>query len=155
MSRVRAASVRQLVIAFPCQRLPDALDPAKCDPIKFAAGTLDAGHLDGDDAEVMIIYSVSVTIDAAVESQWVDWMRRIHVPEVLQTGCFSEGGIYKLLDTSGEEPPTYVMQYHCPSIAEYHRYREAFAPALQKEHADRFSGRFRASRQLLEEIGGT
>ena len=99
----------------------------------------------------MIIYTVSVTIEAAIESEWMDWMRRIHIPDVLRTGCFSEGGIYKVLDLGSDEP-SYVMQYHCASMDEYHRYRDNFAAALQKEHVDRFSGRFRASRQLLEEL---
>jgi hypothetical protein len=44
------------------------------------------------------------------------------------------------------------LQYCCRSLEEYHRYRDNFAPALQKEHTDRFNGRFRGSRQLLEEI---
>jgi hypothetical protein len=99
----------------------------------------------------MIIYSVTITIEGSIESEWVDWMNRVHVPDVLRTGCFSECRIYKVLGSDGGEP-TYVMQYHCRSIEEYHRYRDNFAPALQKEHSDRFGGRFRGSRQLLEEI---
>jgi hypothetical protein len=47
---------------------------------------------------------------------------------------------------------TYVLQYRCASIDEYHRYRDNFAAAMQKDHTDRFAGRCRASRQLLEEI---
>jgi hypothetical protein len=47
------------------------------------------------------------------------------------------------------------MQYDCRSVEEYHRYRDNFAAALQKEHSDRFGGRFRGARQLLEEIART
>jgi hypothetical protein len=100
----------------------------------------------------MIIYSVTITIQAGIESEWVDWMSKVHVPDVLRTGCFSECRTYKVLGSEGEEP-IYVMQYHCRSVEEYHRYRDNFAPALQKEHSDKFSGRFRGSRQLLEEVG--
>ena len=100
----------------------------------------------------MIIYSVTIIIQAGIESEWVDWMNRVHVPDVLRTGCFSECRTYKVLGSEGDEP-VYVMQYHCRSVEEYHRYRDNFAPALQKEHSDRFSGRFRGSRQLLEEAG--
>ena len=98
----------------------------------------------------MIIYSVTIAIQASVESEWADWMKRVHVPDVLRTGCFTECRIYKVLG-EGEEP-TYVMQYQCRSIEEYHRYRDNFAPALQKEHTDRFAGKFRGSRQLLEKV---
>ena len=97
----------------------------------------------------MIIYSVTIAIQASIESEWVDWMNKVHVPDVLRTGCFTECRIYKVLGSEGEEP-SYVMQYQCRSIEEYHRYRDNFAPALQKEHSDRFAGKFRGSRQLLE-----
>ena len=99
----------------------------------------------------MILYCVTITIDAEIESEWIDWMNRIHVPDVVNTGCFSKCRIYKIMD-SDEANPSYVMQYHSPSLSEYHRYRDHFAPALQKEHSDKFEGRFRGVRQLLEEV---
>jgi|SRR5678815_5344813 hypothetical protein len=99
----------------------------------------------------MIIYRVEITIQPGIEAEWLDWMKRVHVPDVLRTGCFSNCHIYKVLDAAGDEP-IYVMQYHCHSLADYNRYRNEFASALQKEHADRFTGRFRGSRQLLKEI---
>lgn len=99
----------------------------------------------------MILYCVTITLQANIESEWVDWMKRVHIPDVLRTACFSECHTYKVLDSDGSEP-TYVLQYGCRSLEEYHRYRDNFAPALQKDHSDRFAGRFRASRQLLENV---
>jgi hypothetical protein len=99
----------------------------------------------------MIIYSVTITVDAEIESEWFNWMRRIHVPDVVRTGCFIECRICKVIESDSADP-SYVMQYHCRSLDEYHRYRDNFAAALQKEHSDRFTGRFRGARQLLEEI---
>ena len=99
----------------------------------------------------MTLYNVTITVQAKIESEWVDWMNRVHVPDVLRTGCFSECRIYKVLGSEGDEP-AYVMQYQCRSLEEYHRYRDNFAPRLQKEHSDRFGDRFRGSRQLLEEV---
>jgi len=99
----------------------------------------------------MIIYSVTITIQASIESEWVDWMNRVHVPDVLRTGCFSECRFYKVVGTDSDEQ-TYVLQYRSGSLEEYHRYRDNFAPALQKEHSDRFSGRFRGSRLVMEEV---
>ena len=99
----------------------------------------------------MIIYSVTINIQAGIEAEWVEWMKKVHVPDVLRTGCFSEGRIHKVLGSESDEP-VYVMQYYCRSVEEYHRYRDNFAPALQKDHTDRFAGKFRGSRQLLEQI---
>ena len=99
----------------------------------------------------MILYTVTITIQPGIESEWVDWMNRLHVPDVLRTGCFSECHMHKVLGSEADEV-TYILQYRCRSLDEYQRYRDSFAPALQKEHTDKFSGRFRGSRQLLEEI---
>jgi hypothetical protein len=99
----------------------------------------------------MIIYAVTITIEAAIAAEWLDWMRRVHVPDVLRTGCFTEAHIYKVLSPSSAEP-TYLIQYQCSSMEDYERYRDNFAAGLQKEHSDRFGGRFRASRQILEEV---
>ena len=100
----------------------------------------------------MIIYRVEITLDPGIESDWLDWMKSIHVPDVLRTGCFTECRICKVLES--ELPgPVYVMQYKCESIENYRRYREQFATALQKDHSNRFAGRFRGARQILEEIG--
>jgi hypothetical protein len=99
----------------------------------------------------MILYSVTIAIQAGIESEWVDWMNKVHVPDVLRTGCFAECHMYKVVGSEGDEP-SYVMQYQCGSMEQYHRYRDNFAPALQKEHTVRFAGQFRGSRQLLEEV---
>ena len=102
----------------------------------------------------MIIYSVTIAIQRTVEAEWLEWMSRVHVPDVLRTGCFSDCRMYKVVE-SAEREPNYVLQYQCSSLEEYYRYRDNFAPALQKEHSDRFTGRFRGSRQVLQEIAQT
>ena len=99
----------------------------------------------------MIIYSVEITLQPAIEVEWVNWMRQVHIPDVLGAGCFLDCRMAKVLDTDGVEP-TYVLQYRCESLSEYERYRDNFAPARQKEHTERYAGQFRASRRLLEEV---
>lgn len=100
----------------------------------------------------MIIYSVEITLDPPIEQEWLDWMKRVHVPDVMRTGCFSDCRIYRVVEAA-EAGPRYVMQYQCGSLNDYHRYRDNFAAALQKEHSDRFAGRFRGARQILQEVG--
>ena len=99
----------------------------------------------------MIIYSVTIAIQSGIESEWVEWMNKVHVPDVLRTGCFSACRFYKVVGPANDEL-IFVLQYDCQSLADYHRYRDNFAPALQNDHAHRFAGKFRGSRQLLEEI---
>ena len=100
----------------------------------------------------MITYSVEITIEPVVETEWADWMRRVHIPDVLRSGCFSECRMHKVIETESAEP-IYVLQYRCASLADYQRYRDNFAPTRQKEHTERYAGRFRASRRLLDQVG--
>ena len=82
----------------------------------------------------MIIYSVTVTIEAAIEREWLDWMQRVHVPDVLRTGCFTGATIYKMFEPTSDEQ-TYVIQYQCSAMAEYQRYRDHFAAASYRPPA--------------------
>ena len=79
----------------------------------------------------MIIYKVEITIEAGIELDWLDWMKRVHVPDVIRTGCFSECRIYKVVDSAGADP-TYVMQYHCQLLEEYYRYRDSLPPPSRR-----------------------
>jgi len=99
----------------------------------------------------MIIYRVEIALQPEIETEWLQWMREVHIPDVLRTGCFLECRTYKLVNAEATEP-VYVMQYLCRSLKDYERYRDNFAAGLQKEHAELFAGRFRGSRQLLEEV---
>ena len=78
-------------------------------------------------------------------------MCRVHVPDVLATGFFTKAHWFRVLDPP---PPmgrvSYQIHYESPSVECYRRYVETKAPALQKDHTDRYAGRFSASRALLD-----
>ncbi len=38
----------------------------------------------------MIIYNVTVKIDNDVVAEWLNWMQTVHIPDVMQTGYFTE-----------------------------------------------------------------
>lgn len=99
----------------------------------------------------MIIYNVTVTISNEVHDEWLDWMKQVHIPEVMATGMFLNNKISRVIDSQLEEP-TYAIQYTCPDMATLHQYQVQHAPALQKDHTDRYEGKFAAFRTLLEVI---
>lgn len=99
----------------------------------------------------MILYNVTVSIDPAIAEDWLTWMRSTHIPDVMATGCFIESRISRV---QGEEEGgvTYAITYLSPSQEKLDEYRDAHAPALQKDHADKFAGRFAAFRTFLHVI---
>lgn len=101
----------------------------------------------------MLLYNVTVQIDRTVEADWLDWMQATHIPDVLATGCFLSGELFRLIDGQ-EDHTTYAVQYRCRDMETLHRYQEVFAPDLQAAHRQRYEGRFAAFRSLLEEVIG-
>lgn len=102
----------------------------------------------------MIIYSVTISLDSTIEADWVKWMKEVHIPDVMATGCFVESHIQRLLDPPSEVPgaATFNVQYGCASMADYEKYRDQHAAELQVDHTERYKDRFVAFRTILQRI---
>jgi hypothetical protein len=99
----------------------------------------------------MVLYNVTVSIDREIEQEWLDWMRKIHIPQVMETGCFQECRISKI---QGEEDggSAYSCLYLAPTAEKLETYHAKYAPALQQVHALRYGGKFAAFRTNLTVI---
>ncbi|MBT4775287.1 MAG: DUF4286 family protein [Crocinitomicaceae bacterium] len=99
----------------------------------------------------MIVYSVTVKVNQEIEENWLRWMKEVHIPDVMATGFFLEKRWSKVIgETDGGT--SYNVQYLCASMKDLHDYQVHHAPALQKEHSDRYKDNFVAFRTLLETI---
>ena len=97
----------------------------------------------------MIHYCVTVEIEADVEAEWYQWMIGEHIPDVLQTGYFHKAQICGVLEHGGDWP-CYQIRYLCDSIERYQEYEAKASDRLRADHQAKFSGKFRASRHLIE-----
>lgn len=97
----------------------------------------------------MYIYNVTVNIDDSAHQDWYAWMKKTHIPDVLNTGLFESCRFCKVM-VDEESGTTYSIQYLVKDLETLALYQEMYAPALQKEHMDRYSGRFVAFRTILE-----
>lgn len=100
----------------------------------------------------MIVYNVTISIDAEVEAEWVEWMKKTHIPDVMKTGHFESFRFLKLTTTTDQDEKTYAIQYQCEKIISLETYQEKHAPILQLEHQKRYKNRFVAFRTILEDI---
>jgi hypothetical protein len=97
----------------------------------------------------MVVYNVTVNVEKEVESDWVQWMRDIHIPDVLATGLFLNGRFCRLLFEE-ETGVTYTIQYALKDMEALKLYQQMYAPALQKAHHERYQGKYVAFRSLME-----
>lgn len=100
---------------------------------------------------MQVIYNVTVNIDATCEQEWVDWMRSVHIPQVMQKGSFLES---RLLRLHGEEEGgvTYAIMYLAHNQQKLDEYATTHAPTLQADHVAKFGGKFAAFRSTLSVI---
>jgi hypothetical protein len=101
----------------------------------------------------MILYNVTLILDADIEADWLDWMHTEHIAEVMATGCFSAKRMLKVLD-SPNEGVTYCMQYIADNMEQYNRYQTEFAPTIQAKGLAQFENKFVAYRTLMESVHG-
>ncbi len=97
----------------------------------------------------MIIYNVTITLDPSIEEDWLRWMKTVHVPDVMKTDLFLGNRILKVLGDQ-ETGPSFAIQYECKDMDTLMEYQDKHAKELQKEHTERYQGKFAAFRTLLE-----
>ncbi|MFZ1323319.1 MAG: DUF4286 family protein [Ignavibacteria bacterium] len=97
----------------------------------------------------MILYNVTVSTEDYVHDEWLSWMMDKHIPDVMETGLFTEYKIYRIVTDSPEEK-TYSIQYFLRSMEDYETYRDKFAPALQADFQNKYKDKFTAFRTIME-----
>jgi len=100
----------------------------------------------------MILYNVTVNIDTGAEEKWLDYMKKIHIPEVMNTGCFSDYKIFRLVSEGAPEGTNYAIMYFADSMNNLNRYQEKYAKKLQQNHLEKFKDKFVAFSSLLESV---
>ena len=98
----------------------------------------------------MIIYNVTIKVDAPVADEWVQWMKAEHMADLLNTGLFTECKLCKLLEQDESDGITYAAQYFCNSLKEYNDYIDNHAITMREKGNRAFGGKFVAFRTVME-----
>lgn len=99
----------------------------------------------------MIIYNITITVDPDILDEWLDWMRREHIPEVLDSGIFISAVISRVISDL-ENEQTYAIAYTCKSMKDLKRYQKRFAIKLQKKYIEKYGEKTILFRTLLENV---
>ncbi len=99
----------------------------------------------------MYIYNVTINIEERKHSEWLEWMKNEHIPDMLATGKFSKALMTKVLVDEEMGGITYSVQYTTDSKNTLERYYAEDAERLRSK-TNRFAGQFVAFRTELEVI---
>lgn len=99
----------------------------------------------------MIIYNVTTIIEEDIHEKYIQYMKNIHMPEVMATGKFVTCNFLKLTEPINEGI-TYCAQYITDEASKLEDYRNNYSPKLQNDFQKEFANKFVAFRSVLEEI---
>jgi len=100
----------------------------------------------------MIVYNVTIKVDASIATDWLAWLTNEHIVEVLETGCFSDARLMKLLEVDDAEGPTYAIQYFAESKSQYNQYIEKYAGVMRQKSFDKWGSKFIAFRSVMQVV---
>lgn len=99
----------------------------------------------------MIVYNVTISVDESITSDWLNWMKNEHIPEVMACGIFVKARIHKII-TEADTNNTFAVAYSCLTIKDLHQYQINFAQELQRKHIARYGDQVVAFRTIMETI---
>lgn len=98
----------------------------------------------------MVLYNVTIKVDKDIVDEWVSWMKDEHMPELLQTGLFTDAKLFRLLEVDEEDGITYSAQYFCKNMADYDSYIDNHAADMRAKGIARYGDRFVAFRTIMQ-----
>jgi len=100
----------------------------------------------------MIIYNITVKVEKQIADVWLQWLLNEHIPAIVQTNCFADYKVVRLLEVDDSEGPTYAIQYHAGSKADYNRYIELHSPKMRKISFEKWGDQFVAFNSVMEVV---
>ena len=100
----------------------------------------------------MLIYNVTTILSWPIHDAWVRWMKEKHIPEVMNSGCFTDFRFVRVLETDETEGPTYAIQYFVASRNDYEQYLTEYAPSLRQDALNEWGEQIFGFRSLMQVV---
>ena len=100
----------------------------------------------------MIVYNVTIKVNASIASDWLAWLKDEHIAEVIATRCFTRANIMRLFEVDDAEGPTYAIQYFAENKLLYDQYIEKHAGAMRQKSFAKWGDQFIAFRSVMQVI---
>jgi hypothetical protein len=100
----------------------------------------------------LIIYNVTIKVEHSIAEEWLQWLKKEHIPDMLNTGCFSNASVLRLLETDDAEGVTYAVQYMAGDKDSYDGYIKRFSESMRRKSMEKWGDKFIAFRTVMEVI---
>lgn len=100
------------------------------------------------------MYTLNITtkVDDDIITDWLLWQKEVHIPALMETGCFQQYRFHKLLGQEEEDGKVYVLQLVAVSKDSYQYFREKFENDLKNDSFSKWGEKCFEFRSLLQNI---
>lgn len=100
----------------------------------------------------MYIYNVTVNVENEAHDEWINWMQKKHIPDMLKLGKFTKAKMSRVVVEEEMGGITYSVQYTTDSKETLEKYYKEDAGNMRKEGTALFRGKFVAFRTELDVV---
>ena len=86
----------------------------------------------------MYLYNITINVAQEVRKDFVNWLQNTHIPQVMDTGLFTEAKLVLVTENEEMGGITYATQYTCASAQKLKAYYRNFAPAFNQNLVQKF-----------------
>lgn len=100
------------------------------------------------------MYTVNITtkVDHDILTDWLLWQKDVHIPALMDTGCFEQYRFQQLLSQDDEDGKVFVLQLVTASKESYHTFLENFERDLKNDSFSKWGENCFEFRSLLQNI---
>ena len=102
----------------------------------------------------MLIYNITLKIEWMIQPQWLLWMKDVYLKQVMDTGCFTNYKLVRLLDIDEDEGPTYALQLYMDSREQYIEYLGQYLPEHETTALEKWGSSALSFGTLMEVVDG-
>ena len=96
----------------------------------------------------MYIYNVTVNVENQILKEWLEWIKKEHIPAVMQTGLFLSNKMFEVM-VNEDQGRTFSIQYSLRDLETLELYNQVYAEKLKAESFRKFGDRAVAFRTIL------
>ena len=100
------------------------------------------------------MYTINITtkVDDDILTEWLNWQKDIHIPSLMDTGCFQKYRFHQLLGQDESDGKVFVLQLVAGTKQNHQIFQDKFENILKNESFLKWGERCFEFRSLLQNI---
>lgn len=100
---------------------------------------------------MIIIYSETTAVAESVEQNWLEFMKKVQIPALMETGLFLDFRFVRIPESEGVDR-SYNLQLRCENSEKFNEFKAFHENKFKQEVAKKFQGNYGSFQSMLEQL---